>query len=223
MADQVSSKRLILRAVLRQVSPMVIRLISVSDRLQLPDFHHIFRAILGWDGDLGYIIRIHGQEFNSFRRKTRTKALHEFKLHRQEKFLYVCDTLHMWEWDVRVMDIQAGVEGDDDFPLCLGGRGAAPPEFCGGPTGYRLMMKRQREGAAMSDPLRLEAGIQMMAEACPDQPADTWDLLRKVLSEGFESIDRRLKELGAVEPDRFSLQEVNARLNALAQNRRFQS
>jgi hypothetical protein len=26
--------------------------------------------------------------------------LHEF--HRQDKFLYVCDNLHMWEWDIRV-------------------------------------------------------------------------------------------------------------------------
>jgi len=77
MADTVSFKRLILGAVLHQVSPMVIRLISVSDQLRLPDFHDIFRAILGWDGNLGYIIRIHGQEFNSFRRKTRSKALHE--------------------------------------------------------------------------------------------------------------------------------------------------
>ena len=94
---------------------------------------------------------VHGQEINSFRRKTRSKALHEFKLHRQEKFLYVCDTLHMWEWDVRVLDIQDWVEGDH-APVCLGGRGATPPEFCGGPTGYRLMLKRQREGAAMSDP-----------------------------------------------------------------------
>src|SRR5579863_713698 len=129
MADTISMKRLILRAVLRQVSPMVIRLISVSDQLQLPEFHDVFRAILGWDGDLGYIIRIHGQEFNSFRRKTRSKALHEFKLHRQEKFLYICDTLHMWEWDVRVVDIQEAAEGGD-IPLCVGGRGAAPPEFC---------------------------------------------------------------------------------------------
>jgi hypothetical protein len=201
---------------------MVIRLISVSDQLPLPNFHDIFRAILGWSGNLGYIIRIHGQEFNSFRRKTRAKALYEFKLHRQEKFLYICDTLHLWEWDVRVIDIQDAVEGDD-LPLCVGGRGAAPPEFCGGPTGYRLMIKRQREGAAMSDPLRLEAGIQMMAEACPDQSAGTWDLLRSVLSEGFESIDRRLKELGPVEPDRFCLQETNARLHALAHSRRFQS
>jgi hypothetical protein len=49
---------------------MIIRLISVSDQLQLPEFHDIFRAILSWTGDPGYIIRIHGQEFNSFRRKT---------------------------------------------------------------------------------------------------------------------------------------------------------
>src|SRR5215471_8919536 len=75
-------KRLILRAVLRQVSPMVIRLVSVSDQMQLPDFHDVFRAILGWQGDLGFIIRVHGQEFNSFRRKTKSKALHELKLHR---------------------------------------------------------------------------------------------------------------------------------------------
>jgi hypothetical protein len=152
MAKTVSFKRLILRAVLRQVSPMVIRLVSVSDHMPLPEFHDVFRIILGWNGDLGYIIRVHGQEFNCFRRKARSRALHEFKLHRQEKFLYVCDTLHMWEWEVRVLDIQDGLEGDH-APVCVGGRGAAPPEFCGGPTGYRLMLKRQREGAAMSDPV----------------------------------------------------------------------
>ena len=127
---------------------------------------------------------MHGQEINSFRRKTRSKELHEFKLHRQEKFLYICDTLHMWEWDVRVLDIQDGIEGNH-APVCLGGRGAAPPEFCGGPTGYRLMLKRQREGAAMSDPVRLEAGIQLLAEACPDQSARTWELLHTVLGEGL--------------------------------------
>jgi Plasmid pRiA4b ORF-3-like protein len=222
MVDTKSFKRLILRAALRHVSPMVIRLISVSDHVPLPELHDVFRAILGWNGDLGYIIRVHGQEFSSFRRKTRSKALHEFKLHRQEKFLYVCDTLHMWEWDVRVLDIQAGVDGDH-APVCVGGRGAVPPEFCGGPTGYRLMLKRQREGTAMSDPLRLEAGIQMLAEACPGQPADTWDRLRTALGEGFQSIDRRLHELGPLQPERFSLQEANTRLSELVQGRRLWS
>src|ERR1700688_4326648 len=142
MVKTASFKRLILRAVLRQVSPMVIRLVSVSDHMPLLEFHDVFRTILGWNGDLGYIIRVHGQEFNSFRRKTRSKALHEFKLHRQEKFLYICDTLHMWEWDVRVVDIQDGEQ--ECVPVCPGGRGAAPPEYCGGPTGYRLMLKRPK-------------------------------------------------------------------------------
>jgi len=94
MVRKTSFKRLILRVVLRQVSPMVIRLVSVSDQMQLPDFHDLFRTILGWRGDLGYSIRVHSQEFNSFRRKTQSKALHELKLHRQEKFLYICDTLN---------------------------------------------------------------------------------------------------------------------------------
>ena len=105
-------KRLILQAVLCQVSPMVIRLLSIPDHMELTEFHDVIRAILGWDGDLGYIVRVHGQEFNSFRRKTRSKVLRELSLHRQEKFLYICDTLHMWEWDIRVLDIEDGVDGD---------------------------------------------------------------------------------------------------------------
>ena len=106
---------------------------------------------------------------------------------------------------------------DDELaPVCVGGRGAAPPEFCGGPTGYRLMLKRQREGAAMSDPRLLEAGIEIFAAACPDQPRATWDLLRSALDERFQSIDRRLKECGPLQPQRFSLSETNERLSALA-------
>jgi hypothetical protein len=91
---------------------MVIRLVSVSDQMDFPEFHEVFCAMLGWEDDLGDLIRLHGQEYNSFRRKTRSTALHEFRLHLQEKFLYICDTLHMWEWDVRVLDIQNGTQDD---------------------------------------------------------------------------------------------------------------
>jgi hypothetical protein len=77
------------------------------------------------------------------------------ELHRQERFLYICDILHMWEWDVRVLDIQEGTE-HNLVPMCLGGRGATPPELCGGPTGYRLMLKRQQDGVA-GGKLRLDA------------------------------------------------------------------
>jgi hypothetical protein len=94
MMEQNSLKRLPLRVALRPISPMVIRLIAVPDGIDLADFKDIFCAVLGWSGRMGHILRVHGQEFNSFRRKTRAHTLREFKLHRQEKFLYVCDTLH---------------------------------------------------------------------------------------------------------------------------------
>ena len=45
MVETLPFKRLILRAVLRQVSPMVIRLISVSDQMPLHEFHDVFRTI----------------------------------------------------------------------------------------------------------------------------------------------------------------------------------
>src|SRR5207247_9143952 len=45
----------------------------------------------------GYIVRLHVQEFNSFHRKTRSKALHEFKLHRQEKLLWHGNTAEALE------------------------------------------------------------------------------------------------------------------------------
>jgi len=138
MTAQRPFNRLIFRAVLRNVSPMVIRVLAVPDYLDLPSFDEIFRTILGWDG-MGFIFRVHGQEYHSFRRRARSKTLRDFQLRRQEKFLYTCGAIDLWEWEVRLLDQEQGSDGDD-APIYLAGRGAAPPEHCGGPTGYRLML-----------------------------------------------------------------------------------
>jgi hypothetical protein len=106
--SETSFKRLILRAVLRDVYPMVIRLMAVPDDLELGDFDEVFHAVLGWDSGMGYTFQVQGQEFSSFRRRTRAKRLRDFGFHRQEKFLYTLDALDQWEWEVRVIDQQAG-------------------------------------------------------------------------------------------------------------------
>jgi hypothetical protein len=92
---------------------MVIRLVAVPDSLDLTDFDDIFHAVLGWDSGIGYVFQIHGQEFNSFRRKTRGKKLRDFRFHSQEKFLYTVGALDQWEWELRVVDLQDGAEGDE--------------------------------------------------------------------------------------------------------------
>src|SRR5215472_13134847 len=130
MSIQAPFKRLILRAVLRSVSPMVIRVLAVPDSLELFEFDEVFSVVLGWD-NIGFLFRVHGQEFNSFRRATRCRTLREFQLRPTEAFRYTCGAIDLWEWEVRLLDEEPGSVGDD-VPLCLGGRGAAPPQFCGG-------------------------------------------------------------------------------------------
>src|SRR6516225_2602043 len=209
MKTQTPFKRLILRAVLRKVSPMVILVLAVPDYLDLSRFDEVFRALLGWDG-LVFSFHIHGQEFTSFLRRTRAqrKGLRDFQLRPRETFLYTCGGIDLWEWEFRLLDSDAGGNGDDT-PVCLAGRGASPPEYCGGPTGYRLMRKRQQEGESMGTPAQVEVVIAMLTTAHPDRPPSTWDILREVMDDGLRSIDQRLEEYGPLEPNRFSLKEAN--------------
>jgi hypothetical protein len=81
-----------------------------------------------------------------------------------------------------------------------------------GPRGYRLMLKRQQQGASVSDPALVEATIRLLSATHPEQPASTWSLLRDGVREGWQNVDRRLLEHGPLEPDLFNLQETNERL-----------
>jgi len=198
---------------------MVIRVLAVPDSLDLFEFDEVFRAVLGWD-NIGFLFRVHGQEFNSFRRATRSRTLREFQLRPTETFRYTCGAIDLWEWEVRLLDEEPG-SVDDDVPLCLGGRGAAPPQFCGGPTGHRLMLKRQRMGEAMCTPVQMEAVVGMLAASDPEAPPETWRSYRELLNEGFASIDRRLQEFGPLEPERFHLEEANQRLAQRADRMRW--
>src|SRR5262249_39302611 len=149
--------------VLHDVSPIVARVLSIPDDMEITALHAVFLSMLGWQHDLGFIIRVQGQEFNSYQRRSRGKRLRDFQLHRQEKFLSVCNTLDRWGWEIRVLDIQEG-NPDERYPECLEGRGAAPPEHCGGPRGYRLMLKRQAVGPQLSDSATLAASVKLLAQ-----------------------------------------------------------
>jgi hypothetical protein len=85
------------------------------------------------------------------------------------------------------------------------------------------MLKRQKEGQAMCTPAQVEAVIGMLSAADPDRSTNTWNLLRGMLDEGFQNIDRRLEQYGPLDPDRFSLQEVNQRLAKLVERGRFRA
>jgi hypothetical protein len=203
---------------------MVIRVLAFPDHLDLASFDEVFCTLLGRDGLVGFSFHIHGQEFTSFLRRSKVhrKTLRDFQLRPRETFLYTCGGMDDWEWELRVLDCQVGGHGDE-VPVCLAGRGASPPEYCGGPTGYRLMLKRQQEGDLMGTPAQVEMVIARLTAAHPDQPASSWELLRDVMKDGLQSIDQRLEQYGPLEPHRFSLKEANERLAKLIEHGRYRA
>lgn len=200
---------------------MVIRVLAVPDSLTLARFDEIFCAMLGWEG-LGYSFYIHGQEFTSFLRRSTVhrKTLGDFHLRPRDTFRYTCGGLDLWEWECRVLASELGIQGDE-APVCLAGRGAAPPECCGGPTGYRLMLKRQQDGESMGTPAQVETVIALLTATHPDTPPSSWELLRTVTDDGMRSIDQRLEQYGPLEPHRFSVKEANQRLANLVERGRY--
>ena len=200
--------RLTLRVVLLKVSPLVARLISVPDDLSLEELHDVLQLVFGWSGQAFYNFRIQGQEIGR-QRHLRTHLLREFQLRRREKFLYTYDFLDLWEWEIRVLDIEPG-SAEAWRPRCLAGRAATPPEACGGPRGYMRILDQHKYYPPMAEQELVEKALQRMAGVLPDQSHR--DLLKELLDQGLERAVQRLKEYAQFQPDRFSLQEVNDRL-----------
>lgn len=199
---------------------MVILVLAVPDFLTLAQFDEVFYTMLGWDG-LRYSVHIHEQEFTSFLRRSTVhrKTLGEFHLRPRDTFRYTCGELDLWDWEVRVLASEMGRTGDEP-PLCLAGRGAAPPECCGGPTGYRLILKRQQDGESMGTPAQVETLIALLTTTHSDTSPSSWELLRTVMDDGLRSIDQRLQHYGPLEPHRFSVKEANQRLAQLVERGR---
>jgi hypothetical protein len=200
--------RLTIRVVLLKVSPLVARLISVPDDLSLEELHDVLQLVLGWSGQAFYNFRIHGQEIGR-RRHLRARLLREFQLRRREKFLYTYDFLDLWEWEIRVLDIEPG-RAEAWRPRCLAGRAATPPEECGGPRGYMRILDQRKYYPPMAEQELVEKALQRIAGVLPDRGHR--DLLKELLDQGLEKAVQGLKEYAQFQPDRFSLQEVNDRL-----------
>jgi hypothetical protein len=86
--------------------------------------------------------RIQGREYGvwhdgglGFRDNPRHVRLADLGLRVRERFLYEYDFTDGWQHDVRVEQILP-IEPGRSYPVCIGGRRAAPPEDCGGPWAF---------------------------------------------------------------------------------------
>ena len=131
-----------LRVVLRGVSPLIWRRLLIRSDSTIADLHVTFQLALGWSDEHLNRFVIHGRECGvwhegglGFRDNPRHVRLANLGLRVRERFLYEYDFTDGWQHDVRVEQILP-LEPRRYYPVCIGGRRAAPPEDCGGPWAF---------------------------------------------------------------------------------------
>ena len=182
---QKESKIYQIKVTLRYSHPPIWRRIQVAGETTFYELHYILQRVMGWDdshlhqfiiGDRTY----GGSDYESGaaprRRDSGSLALGEVVHREKSKFLYEYDFGDSWQHVLlmeRILPLEEGVQ----YPCCLAGRGACPPEDCGGVYGYYAKLE------ALRDPKHPEHDeiIHWMGE---DFDPDAFDL---------EDINARLK------------------------------
>ncbi len=131
-----------MRVILRGVSPLIWRRLLVRSDSTIADLHASLQLVLGWSDEHLNRFVIHGREYGvwhdggiGFRDNPRHVHVADFGLRVRERFLYEYDFTDGWPHDVRLEQILP-LEPGRYYPVCIGGRRAAPPEDCGGPWAF---------------------------------------------------------------------------------------
>jgi hypothetical protein len=148
----------LLRVTLRDVRPKVTRGLLVPSGLSLDRLHQVLQVAMGWEDAHPHEFIVgslrNGQRYGKghssplFGPATRSEkrfTLMQVAPTEGSKFLYWYDFGDDWYHDIVVKGI--GVpQRDIATPHCADGKGACPPEDCGGPPGYANLL------AALTNP-----------------------------------------------------------------------
>jgi len=140
-----------LKVQLRKVRPPIWRRLLVPGDMTLAELHEVIQTAMGWTNTHSHEFEIDGVSYGDPDPDWESEAADESKVklfrvaHEGDRIRYAYDFGDGWEHDVLVEKV-AGPEPGNQYPSCVAGRRACPPEDVGGPWGYEAFL------AAMSDP-----------------------------------------------------------------------
>lgn len=153
-----------LKVTLKGIQPPIWRRVQVPARTSLRELHYVLQVVMGWENSHMHQFRVGkryfetpapkawGLDFMGFKTEDDGKVrLAEVAPKVGAKFIYEYDMGDSWEHQVVVEKILIA-EPDLDYPRCLDGGRACPPEDCGGIWGYADIL------AALEDPTQEGAG-----------------------------------------------------------------
>jgi hypothetical protein len=199
-----------LRIVLRSISPLIWRRVLVPSDTTLAHLHTLLQILFAWSDEHLHSFHIHGREYGSSGAPTCGVRLRDFYLHRGERFRYVYDFGAHWECDIR-LEALLPLAPRRVYPVCIGGKHAAPSEDCWGAREYMERLDQH----CLYPPLE---AMGVVAEAISTLlEADPQTSVREALGD-LDEFREAVDCLDAYEqfrPDHFDRHEVNTQLQAL--------
>jgi hypothetical protein len=130
--------------------PPVWRLLLVADNITFDEFHEVIQIAFGWDnyhlyqfspkgyGSTPLIMPAHPDIEEEDADDSEITELSEIFTKPKQTFLYIYDFGDDWKHQITLEKIS-----DETLtaPVCIDGKGACPPEDCGGPWGYANLLE----------------------------------------------------------------------------------
>ena len=139
-----------LKITLKRVKPATWRRIAVPSHISLASLHGCIQDAMGWTDSHLHEFRIRGNSFGDTDQMPDANDEYDYKIADFNfavgtKFQYEYDFGDSWEHSITIEKLldEAAYEATDLF---IAGKGACPPEDCGGPYGFTCLLQ------ALQDP-----------------------------------------------------------------------
>jgi Plasmid pRiA4b ORF-3-like protein len=135
-----------LKITLKSIRPPIWRRVQLNSKTTLQQLHLIVQAVMGWDNYHMHSWTIAGIDYGQPQpehdfnvRSEQSVKLSQVVLREKFKFFYTYDFGDSWEHEILVEKYLPAAP-DVNYPVCLTGKRACPPEDCGGSWGYAELL-----------------------------------------------------------------------------------
>lgn len=133
-----------LKVTLQHSQPQIWRRIHVPADIRLSELHAILQIVMGWDDAHMHAFRSGSTEYGLPDPQFPDGMRDEHKV-RLERVAGAGDTV-WYEYDfgdgwLHAVHVEQALPGDTPHPRCVGGESGAPPEDCGGISGYAALLE----------------------------------------------------------------------------------
>lgn len=134
-----------IKAVIKQISPMIWRRFQIPGDMTLAQLHYILQIAFDWSDEFLHRFTIHAKDYGIYRPgclwlsgDAHEVRLCDLVLRVRERFVYEYNFYDNWQVQLRVEDISEPVP-EESYPKCTAGKRCGPLEDCGGPIAFQKL------------------------------------------------------------------------------------